>query len=216
MYNIKKLNSISPVYHGILTNSDYTVSGDVENPDAIIVRSASMHDMPINENLLCVGRAGVESMSRSRLVSEEALDLEAARAAAEDFLQSRGYAGLALTEARQSACLGLFTFAREQDGALCPDCVLRIGIALDDGSVYSFDATAFDPEPLAVNWELDEDAARAALPEGLAVRESRRLILKSPGGRALPVYAFSCRDGRRSVEICVSAETGKQVRISVT
>ena len=58
MYNIKKLNSISPVYHGILTNSDYTVSGDVENPDAIIVRSASMHDMPINENLLCVGRAG--------------------------------------------------------------------------------------------------------------------------------------------------------------
>ena len=164
---------------------------------------------------LCVGRAGVESMSRSRLVSEEALDLEAARAAAEAFLQSRGYAGLALTEARQSACLGLFTFAREQDGALCPDCVLRIGIALDDGSVYSFDATAFDPEPLAVNWELDEDAARAALPEGLAVRESRRLILKSPGGRALPVYAFSCRDGRRSVEICVSAETGKQVRISV-
>ena len=58
MYSIKKLNSISPVYHGILPNSDYTVSGDVENPDAIIVRSASMHDMPINENLLCVGRAG--------------------------------------------------------------------------------------------------------------------------------------------------------------
>ena len=58
MFNIKTLNSISPVYHGILPNSDYTVSGDVENPDAIIVRSASMHDMPINENLLCVGRAG--------------------------------------------------------------------------------------------------------------------------------------------------------------
>ncbi len=58
MYNIKKLNSISPVYHGILSNSDFAVSGDVENPDAIIVRSASMHDMPINENLLCVGRAG--------------------------------------------------------------------------------------------------------------------------------------------------------------
>ncbi len=58
MYSIKKLNSISPVYHGILPNSDYTVSGDVENPDAIIVRSASMHDMPVNENLLCVGRAG--------------------------------------------------------------------------------------------------------------------------------------------------------------
>lgn len=58
MYSIKKLNSISPVYHGILPSSDYAVSADIENPDAIIVRSASMHDMPINENLLCVGRAG--------------------------------------------------------------------------------------------------------------------------------------------------------------
>ncbi|MBR1821937.1 MAG: phosphoglycerate dehydrogenase [Clostridia bacterium] len=58
MYNIKKLNSISPVYHGILPDSEYNVNSEVDNPDAIIVRSASMHDMPINENLLCVGRAG--------------------------------------------------------------------------------------------------------------------------------------------------------------
>ncbi len=58
MFNIKKLNSISPVYHGILSDADYSVNSDVENPDAIMVRSADMHDMPINDNLLCVGRAG--------------------------------------------------------------------------------------------------------------------------------------------------------------
>ena len=58
MMNIQKLNSISPVYHGILPDTEYNVNYEVENPDAIIVRSASMHDMPINENLLCVGRAG--------------------------------------------------------------------------------------------------------------------------------------------------------------
>ena len=58
MINIKKLNSISPVYHGILANSDYNVNAEVDNPDAIMVRSADMHGMPINENLLCVGRAG--------------------------------------------------------------------------------------------------------------------------------------------------------------
>ena len=69
--------------------------------------------------------------------------------------------------------------------------------------------------PVSVSWTVDEETARAALPEGLSPRESRRLILKSPGGQALPVYAFSCRDGRRGVEICVSAETGKQVRINL-
>ncbi len=58
MYNIKKINAISPVYHGILPNADYSVAADIENPDAIMVRSADLHDMPINENLLCVGRAG--------------------------------------------------------------------------------------------------------------------------------------------------------------
>ena len=58
MINIKKLNSISPVYHGILADSDYSVNSEVDNPDAILVRSADMHGMPINENLLCVGRAG--------------------------------------------------------------------------------------------------------------------------------------------------------------
>ena len=58
MLNIQKLNSISPVYHGILPNTEYNVTYEVENPDAIMVRSASMHDMAINDNLLCVGRAG--------------------------------------------------------------------------------------------------------------------------------------------------------------
>ncbi|MBR1561196.1 MAG: phosphoglycerate dehydrogenase [Clostridia bacterium] len=58
MYNIKKINAISPVYHGILPNGEYNVNTDVEDPDAILVRSASLHDMPINDNLLCVARAG--------------------------------------------------------------------------------------------------------------------------------------------------------------
>ena len=58
MYNIQKLNSISPVYHGILPDTEYNVAYEMENPDAIMVRSAGMHDMAIHENLLCVGRAG--------------------------------------------------------------------------------------------------------------------------------------------------------------
>jgi D-3-phosphoglycerate dehydrogenase len=58
MLNIQKLNSISPVYQGILSEAEYNVAYEVENPDAIMVRSASMHDMAINDNLLCVGRAG--------------------------------------------------------------------------------------------------------------------------------------------------------------
>ncbi len=58
MFNIKKLNSISPVYHSILPKEEFVVSSNIENPDAILVRSADMHGMEVNENLLCVARAG--------------------------------------------------------------------------------------------------------------------------------------------------------------
>ena len=57
-YNVQTLNSISPVYHGTLKDAEYLVGTNVTNPDAILVRSADMHDYVIGENLLCVGRAG--------------------------------------------------------------------------------------------------------------------------------------------------------------
>ena len=57
-YNVQTLNSISPVYHGTLKDAEYLVGSNVTHPDAILVRSADMHDYAIGENLLCVGRAG--------------------------------------------------------------------------------------------------------------------------------------------------------------
>ncbi len=57
MYNIKCLNKISPLGTGRL-GEQYAVGEDIENPDAILVRSAAMHDMTFNENLLAIARAG--------------------------------------------------------------------------------------------------------------------------------------------------------------
>ena len=58
MFNIKTLNSISPVYRNVLAESEFTVGADVARPDAIIVRSADMHSMTPDAALLAVGRAG--------------------------------------------------------------------------------------------------------------------------------------------------------------
>lgn len=58
MFNIKTLNSISPVYQSILPESEYSVSPDAQNPQAILVRSADMHSYEIEPSLLCVARAG--------------------------------------------------------------------------------------------------------------------------------------------------------------
>lgn len=57
MYNIKTLNKISPI--GMDCFSDNYKCGDnVENPDAILLRSFNMHDMEIPETVKAIGRAG--------------------------------------------------------------------------------------------------------------------------------------------------------------
>ena len=58
MFKIKTLNEISPVYKNILSEKEYSVCKEETAPDAIIVRSADMHEMEVPETLLAVGRAG--------------------------------------------------------------------------------------------------------------------------------------------------------------
>ena len=58
MYNIKLLNKISNVGLAKFDTKEFAYSDDMENPDAIMVRSASMHDMEMPESLLAIARAG--------------------------------------------------------------------------------------------------------------------------------------------------------------
>ncbi len=57
MYKIKTYNKISK--QGLSVFDDkYTVGDEVENPDGILVRAVSLHNEPINDNLLAVARTG--------------------------------------------------------------------------------------------------------------------------------------------------------------
>lgn len=58
MFNIHTLNKISPVGTDNFDKAKYTVGDTVENPDAIMVRSAAMHDMEFGTKLLAIARAG--------------------------------------------------------------------------------------------------------------------------------------------------------------
>jgi D-3-phosphoglycerate dehydrogenase len=58
MYNIKTLNKISSVGMKRFDKNKYNCGDEIENPDAIMVRSASMHDMEMPKSLLAIARAG--------------------------------------------------------------------------------------------------------------------------------------------------------------
>ncbi|MBQ8795886.1 MAG: ACT domain-containing protein [Clostridia bacterium] len=57
MYNILTLNKIAAIGTDRL-GANYTITDACDTPDAVLVRSASMHDMAMPESLLAIARAG--------------------------------------------------------------------------------------------------------------------------------------------------------------
>ena len=58
MYSIIKLNSIDEVVNELLPADRFELSGDAPSPDGVLVRSASMHDTLLADNLAAIARAG--------------------------------------------------------------------------------------------------------------------------------------------------------------
>lgn len=58
MKNIQLLNKIAPCGTQLFDKAMYNVAEGAENPDAIMVRSAVMHDMEFSKNLKAIARAG--------------------------------------------------------------------------------------------------------------------------------------------------------------
>ncbi len=58
MYNVLTLNNISPSGLDCFDKEKYTVGSEASNPDAIMVRSASMLEYEFGDKLLAIARAG--------------------------------------------------------------------------------------------------------------------------------------------------------------
>jgi len=58
MFNIKTYNAISSLGLDRLTSEGYQVGEEVSDPDAIMLRSFKMHDVPVASSVKAVGRAG--------------------------------------------------------------------------------------------------------------------------------------------------------------
>lgn len=58
MYKIQTLNKISAIGLENFPRDDYEIATDINNPDAILVRSADMHGMALSDSVKAIGRAG--------------------------------------------------------------------------------------------------------------------------------------------------------------
>jgi D-3-phosphoglycerate dehydrogenase len=58
MYNIQLMNKIAAVGTNVFDKASFTVAENVENPTAMMVRSASLHETEFPASLLAIARAG--------------------------------------------------------------------------------------------------------------------------------------------------------------
>lgn len=163
----------------------------------------------------CVSAEGLESLTDGRLVSEAKLSEEEGQAAAETFLAQQGCSGLRLAESRLSGALLSLRYEGEAGDVANLDRTVSLTVALDDGSIYAYDARALRAEAAAEGWD-GEAAPEEWVPEGLTLESARKVTLRSPGGRSLPCWELRCGSAEgRAVTIYINALTGKQQEIVI-
>ena len=59
MFKIQTKNNIAQQGLDVLLNAGCETGPEVEAPDALLIRSAKLHDAVFNKELLCIGRAGI-------------------------------------------------------------------------------------------------------------------------------------------------------------
>ena len=121
-----------------------------------------------------------------------------------------------LSGSSQHGAVAAMCFVCTQEDAACLDSCVNIAIALDDGSVYAFDATGLRTEGEALQWTVTKEEAEQNLPAGLTLQESRKVSYKSPGGSSVPCYELKCSNEKGGeVKLYINAETGKQQEIVI-
>lgn len=163
---------------------------------------------------VCVCPDGVVSMGSSRLVSEANFSIDEARQTAEDFLKNHGYRDLQLSGSGQNGAVAVFEYAQLAGEAVCLDKTVTVSVALDDNSVYAFNAERYDPDIDADAWQESMDPGSVPLAAGLTLSDARAVVIESAGGNDLLCWELHCTDTEgRNVTIYTDAQTGAQREI---
>lgn len=156
---------------------------------------------------------GSRPVEQARLSAKEALD------AAKKVLERRGYAGMRESYYMVNNNILTANFAYAQNDVVCYPDLIKVSIALDDGSLHGFEAVGYVkahrqreiPAPA-----VSEEAARAKIPQDIELLGTRLTIIPSPGENELFCYEFECRDANEQKFIVyVNALTGEQEKIFI-
>jgi germination protein YpeB len=172
-----------------------------------------------SEAHICVTKVGgvVVSVIGSRQVSEVILSVEEAQQAAQKLLERWGYENMKPSYYMIDNNIFTANYAYEQDGIICYPDLMKIGIALDDGSLQCFEALGYisaHTERKMPEKAITMEQAKEKIPEGFTVTGEQEAVIPTAGKHELLCYELQCEDkqGRKYI-IYVNTVSGEQEKI---
>lgn len=159
-------------------------------------------------------------MANSRQAGEGSIDIESAKAIAQQYLDALGFWNMQPNYFSIAGGIATINFAyQEGDVTVYPD-LIKVGVSLDQGSVVALDTMAYvmshvDARAIG-KIEFTAEQARAALPSGLEELGYQLCIIPSSGGYELFCHEFRCRAGDgKTYLVYFNAYSGKQENILI-
>ncbi len=155
----------------------------------------------------------------SRAVGERVFAVDEALEKARQYVKLYGFSDMISSYHMVQGGVMTVNFAYAQDGVVCWADLVKVGVALDDGSLVSLEArgwlmnhrTREIPAPA-----VSEEEAAAQVGPGLEIESSRLALVPRAGGDEVFCREFTCvnAEGRHYV-VCVDALTGEQEKILI-
>lgn len=174
-----------------------------------------------NDVTVSVSKRGgyVGYLISAREIGEERLARDNVYARAQKFLDDMGIQNMKATYYEQADGIFTINYAAQQDGVtLYPDLV-KVGVALDDGSIVYYDARGYLMNhhervlPAAV---LTMQQASEKVSDALRIGNAKRALIPTSGQNEALTYEFSCiakDDKKRQVLVYINALTGEEENI---
>lgn len=155
----------------------------------------------------------------SRLVQQSKLSAKEAMDAAKKFLERKGYTGMRESYYMINNNILTANFAYVDNKVVCYPDLIKVGIAMDDGSVQSFEAIGYIKShkqrelPIAA---ISLETAKSKVPSDIKIIGAETTLIPSAGKNETLCYEFNCEDANgQKFLIYVNAVTGEQEKIFI-
>lgn len=201
-----------------LRESVFTLTGEVNGEIPCYTLEAAVDGGTLTVEVTKVGGIVLE-LTNSRSVGDRALSADDCADRAEDFLERCGFEDMEETYRYNNEGRLTVNFAYEDEDILCYPDLCSVTVAMDTGSVVSFECTSYVSNHTRRGFEppvVTVEQARETISPKLQILKERLAVIPTEGEFEVLCWEFICQaeNGQHYI-VCINANTGAEQKILI-